>query len=86
MKKETKRILEKIYYGILIICGVGLLLAVIGLTFKITQLYYTGLVLALPLFIVVLPVCLLLMALFPIGCLYGLIVWIKKKVRKTPNS
>ena len=86
MKKKTESVLEKICYGILIVCGVGLIFALTGLFFKVDFIYYSGLILASPLFIVVLPACLLLMALFPIAGIYGIICWLKHKANANPNN
>lgn len=86
MKKKTKQFLERLCYGILIVCGIGLLLATVGLIFKTDPLYYTGLILASPLFLVVLPVCLLLVALFPVAGIYAVICCIKNKINTRSNN
>jgi uncharacterized membrane protein len=86
MVNKSNKTLEKVYCGILIFCGIGLLLSLVGITFEVSSLYYTGLVIASPLFIIVLPACLLLLALFPVGCLYGIFRWIKKKFKNISSS
>jgi hypothetical protein len=63
MKENAKRVWMGIYHGVLILCGLGLVLAVLGLFFKQDPLYYVGLLMAAPLFLIVLPLCILLIVL-----------------------
>lgn len=63
MKKKTHPILVQIFYLVLILCGIGLVLALAGMIFNHDPIYYAGLILATPLFVIVLPVCILLIAL-----------------------
>ena len=83
MKQSIHNILKRLYYLLLIICGLGLVLALVGLSFKYDPLYFMGLILASPLFLIVLPACFLMIILFYFGCIYGIISWLKKVSKKT---
>ena len=78
MKESARRAGMRIYYSVLIICGLGLVLAVLGLFLKQDPLYYAGLLLAAPLFLIVLPICILLLALTPIGGIWELMEWSRR--------
>jgi hypothetical protein len=75
MKESARRVWMRIYYGVLVVCGLGLVLAVLGLFLQREPLYYTGLLMAALLFVIVLPTCVLLLALTIIGGIRELMGW-----------
>jgi hypothetical protein len=70
MKEKIRDIFRRLGYLLLIVCGIGLVLALIGLVFKNDSLYFLGIILSSPLFLIVLPFCLLLVVLFELGTIY----------------
>jgi len=87
MKKIICDILKWIGYLLLIVCAFGLVLALIGLIFKNDSLYFLGLLFSSPLFLVVLPCCLLLMVIFFCGSVYVIVRESRSALRnKKSNS
>lgn len=78
MKQIICNILKWLGYLLLIVCALGLVLALVGLIFHYDPLYYAGLILASPLFMIVLPFCLLLLVLFYCGLIYKIISCFRK--------
>lgn len=73
VRKIISDILKWIGYLLLIVCTLGLVLALIGLIFKSDSLYLWGLLLSSPFFIIGIPFCLLLMLLFLCGSIYVIV-------------
>jgi uncharacterized membrane protein len=80
MKQIFKKLKWLPFQIIGLVSFVGLALAAIGIIFEYPYLYMLGLKLSSLIFIIVLPVCILLVAiLFPLGLCYAIIDAIKKK-------
>jgi hypothetical protein len=82
MKEDTRRAWMRICYGVLIICGLGLVLAVLGLFCQQDPLCYAGLLMAAPLFLIVLPICILLLVFTIIGGIWELMEWPRSSAGK----
>jgi uncharacterized membrane protein len=67
---------------IIVVSFIGLALSGAGLVFEQWYLYKLGLKLSALLYIVVLPVCILLVALFPIAGCYVIIEKIRKSLKE----
>ncbi len=75
---------QKILLTVLAIGAAGLCVAVVGIAVGHETIYYVGLILAAPLFIVVLPVCLLLIGLMLVFCaVQGIIAPCKWLMRRS---
>ena len=79
MKKLFKKLKWLPFPITVLVSFVGLSLAAIGIIFDYPGLYKLGLMLSCLLFVLVLPACILLIALIPIGFCYAIISYIKKK-------
>jgi hypothetical protein len=75
MKKSVKRLMWAGYLAVLAISTTGVCLAYIGMLVKQDAVYWVGLILALPLLVIVLPICVLLIAMFPIAGVYAALRW-----------
>lgn len=73
MKQKIYDIFRWLGCLLLIVCGLGLVLAFIGLVFKYDSLYFLGLILASPLFVIGLPFCLLVLGLMFFGSIYKIV-------------
>ena len=81
-----KKILQKLKWIplqiLIIIVLLGLSLTVAGIIFEYPSLYKLGLKLSAPIYIIVLPVCILLVVLFLVGSCLAIIDAIKKRIKE----
>jgi len=75
MKTSLKRCAMGVYFAVLAVSIIGVCLAYLGMLLKHDALWMTGLVLALPLFVIVLPICILLIALIPVAGVVQAALW-----------
>ena len=80
MKESTKRTGLRVYYITLGVSFTGVGIAGLGILIKHDTLYYTGLVLAFPLFVTVLPIGVLLIALMPVATVLYAITWLWARI------
>ena len=64
MNKFIINIVRWIWYLLLIVGSFGIVVALIGLVFKNDAIYYSGLLFSSPFYLILLPICLLLMFIF----------------------
>ncbi len=82
MKKIFRNILISLGVVLGVICAFGLVLAVIGLIFRQDVLYFYGLLLASPLFVLVLPFCFLILLLMWMGSIWVVVTSIYSACRR----
>ena len=75
MNKSVKRLMWSCCLAVLGISATGVCLAYIGMLIKEDVVYWVGLILALPLLVTVLPICVLLIAMCPIAGVYAALRW-----------
>ena len=80
MRESTKRIAVGVYYITLGVSVAGVCIAGLGMLMEQDTLYYTGLVLASPLFVTVLPIGVVLLALMPVAMAYHLVTWLWSRI------
>ena len=84
MKEKGKHIMERVFLSWLLIGAIGLILSVIGLIFKHDPLYFTGIFIALPVYLFGLILALLIVLMYIFG-LAQILRWIFRKLTKTAS-
>jgi uncharacterized membrane protein len=88
MKQVLERIAWLALQILVVVSFIGLALSATGIVFEYPTLYRMGLMLSAPLYILVLPFCILVLALMFVGLCYGVIesLFSFRRKRKIPKD